>query len=76
MVAQFSTGILAHFSISIYSSWQILHADQALRELYMLLHAESTPDWEAIHHYVEDVLKTGTAIIQRAKEERRKYENG
>ena len=26
------------------SSWQILHADQALRELYMLLHAESTPD--------------------------------
>ena len=58
------------------SSWQILHADQALRELYMLLHAESTPDWEAIHHYVEDVLKTGTAIIQRAKEERRKYENG
>ena len=58
------------------SSWQILHADQALRELYMLLHTESTPDWEAIHHYVEDVLKTGTAIIQRAKEERRKYENG
>ena len=58
------------------SSWQILHADQALRELYMLLHAGSTPDWEAIHHAVEGVLNTGIAIIQRAKEERRKYENG
>ncbi len=55
---------------------EILHADQALRELYMLLHAGSTPDWEAIHHAVEGVLNTGIAIIQRAKEERRKYENG
>lgn len=58
------------------SSWQILRADQALRELYILLHTEGTPDWEAISHSVEDVLNTGAKIIQRAKEERRKYENG
>lgn len=58
------------------SSWQILRADQALRELYILFHTEGTPDWEAIRHSVEDVLNTGAKIIQRAKEERRKYENG
>ncbi len=58
------------------SSWQILRADQPLRELYPLLHDEGTPDWEAIHHTVTAVLDKGMEIIRQAKEERRKYENG
>ena len=58
------------------SSWQILRADRPLRELYTLLHAGGTPDWEAIHHTVAAVLDKGTEIIRLAKEERRKYENG
>lgn len=58
------------------SSWQILRADQPLRELYTLLHAGRTPDWEAIHHTVKAVLGKGAEIILQAKEERRKYENG
>lgn len=58
------------------SSWQILRADQPLRELYTLLHAGCTPDWEAIHHTVKAVLGKGAEIIRQAKEERRKYENG
>ena len=58
------------------SSWQILRADRPLRELYTLLHAGGTPDWEAIHHTVTTVLGKGAEIIRLAKEERRKYENG
>ena len=58
------------------SSWQILRADQPLRELYTLLHAGSKPDREAIHHTVTAVLGKGAEIIRQAKEERRKYENG
>ena len=58
------------------SSWQILRADRPLRELYTLLHAGGTPDWEAIHHTVTAVLGKGAEIIRLAKEERRKYENG
>ena len=58
------------------SSWQILRADKPLRELYPLLHAGGTPDWEAIRHTVTAVLGKGAEIIRQAKEERRKYENG
>ena len=58
------------------SSWQILRADQPLRELYTLLHAGGTPDWEAINQTVATVLDKGAEIIRLAKEERRKYENG
>ena len=58
------------------SSWQILRADQPLRELYTLLHAGGTPDWEAIHHTVKAVLGKGAEIIRLAKEERTKYKNG
>ena len=58
------------------SSWQILRADQPLRELYTLLHAGGTPDREAITQTVTAVLGKGTEIIRLAKEERRKYENG
>ena len=58
------------------SSWQILRADQPLRELYTLLHAGGTPDWEAINQTVATVLGKGAEIIRLAKEERRKYENG
>ena len=58
------------------SSWEILRADQPLRELYKLLHSKGTPNNEAIHNAVKAVLDKGSEIIRLAKEERRKYENG
>ena len=58
------------------SSWEILRADQPLRELYKLLHCEGTSNNEAIYNAVTAVLDKGSEIIRLAKEERRKYENG
>ena len=58
------------------SSWEILRADQPLRELYKLLHGEDTSDWKMIPHAVTAILDKGTEIIQLAKEERKKYDNG
>lgn len=58
------------------SSWEILRADQPLRELYKLLHKNSTPDYEALNKAVTAVLDMGVKIIRLAKEERRKYNNG
>ena len=58
------------------SSWEILRADQPLRKLYVLLHDEDTPNWEAIHNAVKTVSDMGLMIIAMAKEERRKYDNG
>ncbi len=58
------------------SSWEILRADQPLRELYKLLHWKDTPDLEAIHNILTVVQDKGLEIIRLAKEERRKYENG
>lgn len=57
------------------SSWEILRANQPLRELYKLLHGEDIPDDGAIRHAVTAVLDKGTEIIRQAKEERRKYDN-
>ena len=58
------------------SSWEILRADQPLRELYRLLHGSAAPDHEELTDAVSAVLNKGTEIIRLAKEERRKYENG
>ena len=58
------------------SSWEILRADQPLRELYKLLHGNSTPDNEALNNAVTAVLDKGSEIIRLAKEERRNYNNG
>ena len=58
------------------SSWEILRADQPLRELYKLLHSEYISNNEAIHKAVTAVLDKGSEIIRLAKEERRKYNNG
>ena len=58
------------------SSWEILRADQPLRELYKLLHSKGTSNNEAIHNAVKAVLDKGSEIIRLAKEERRKYNNG
>lgn len=58
------------------SSWEILRADQPLRELYKLLHSEGTPDDKTIGNAVKAVLDKGSEIIRLAREERRKYENG
>ena len=58
------------------SSWEILRADQPLRELYKLLHGSAAPDHEELTDAVSAVLDMGADIIRLAKEERRKYENG
>ena len=58
------------------SSWEILRADQPLRELYKLLHCKDTPDWETIHNILTVVQDKGLKIIRLAKEERKKYNNG
>lgn len=58
------------------SSWEILHADQPLRELYGLLHNVTTPDDNSLNHAVTLVLDMGREIIRLAKEERKKYNNG
>ena len=58
------------------SSWEILRADQPLRELYKLLHSDGTPDDKTIGNAVKAVLDKGSEIIRLAKEERRKYDNG
>ena len=58
------------------SSWEILRADQPLRELYKLLLYDGTPDDKTIGNAVKAVLDKGSEIIRLAKEERRKYENG
>ena len=58
------------------SSWEILRADQPLRELYKLLHGSTIPDHEALSNAVKAVLDKGAEIIRLAKEERRKYNNG
>ena len=57
------------------SSWEILRADQPLRELYKLLHGSVVPDNEVLHNVVTAVLDKGSEIIRLAKEERRKYDN-
>ncbi len=58
------------------SSWEILRADQPLRELYKLLHSDGTPDDKTIGNAVKAVLDKGSEIIRLAKEERKKYDNG
>ena len=58
------------------SSWEILRANQPLRELHGLLHGSAIPDYEALNKAVTDVLDKGSEIIRLAKEERKKYYNG
>ena len=58
------------------SSWEILRADQPLRELYKLLHCDDTPDDKTISNAVKAMLDKGSEIIRLAKVERRKYNNG
>ena len=55
------------------SSWEILRADQPLRELYKLLHSDGAPDDKTIGNAVKAVLDKGSEIIRLVKEERRKY---
>ena len=58
------------------SSWEILRADQPLRELCKQLHGRAAPDYEALNKAVTAVLDKGSEIIRLAKEERKKYNNG
>ena len=64
------------FTHHLRSSWEILRADQPLRELYKLLHSDGTPDDKTIGNAIKAVLDKGSEIIRLAKEERRKYNNG
>ena len=45
------------------SSWQILRADQPLRELYAQLHGSATPEDEAICKAVPDSYLVGRAFL-------------
>lgn len=58
------------------SSWEILRADQPLRELYGLLHGKDKTNNGALGNAVVAVLDKGAEIIMQAKEERRKYNHG
>ena len=58
------------------SSWEILRADQPLRELYKLLYSDGTPDDKTIGNAIKAVLNKGSEIIRLTKEERKKYNNG
>ena len=58
------------------SSWEILRADQPLRELYKLLHSDGTPDDKTIGNAVKAVLDKGSEIIRLAKEERKCRQSG
>ena len=58
------------------SSWEVLRADQPLRELYGLLHGDTLPDGEALSRAVTALLEKGAEIIRLAEKERRKYEDG
>ena len=60
MVAQFSTGILAHFSISIYT-------EGPLQELYDVLHGNGTA--EEIRECIGKVTGQGETIIRLARKE-------
>lgn len=66
---------LAALTHHLRSSWEILRADQPLRELYKLLHGSAAPDYESLDKAVTVVRNMGAEIIRLAKEERRKYEN-
>ncbi|WP_304522689.1 hybrid sensor histidine kinase/response regulator, partial [Bacteroides acidifaciens] len=44
------------------SSWEILRADQPLRELYKLLHCDGTPEDKTIGNAVKAVLDKGSEI--------------
>ena len=57
------------------SSWEILRADQPLRELYSVLHGKDKSDNEALSNAVSAVLDKGIEIILLAKEERKKYKS-
>lgn len=67
---------LAALTHHLRSSWEILHADRPLRELYRLLHCGGTPDDGAIRDAVDGILAKGMEIVRLAKEERRRLHNG
>lgn len=60
----------------LYSSWKILRVDQPLKTLYGLLHADGVSYDDVLSCAVAAVLDKGMEIIQLAKEELRKYEDG
>ena len=59
------------------SSWEILRADQPLRELYKLLHSDGTPDDKTIGNAVKAVLDKGrkSSGWQKKKGENTKMDN-
>ena len=65
---------LADLSHRLRSSWAVIRADNSLWHLYNCIQLEGS-DTE-LQQAVKAVLKKGDMIIELAKEERRKYENG
>ena len=65
---------LVDLSHRLRSSWAVIHADKSLWHLYNCIQLECS-DTE-LQQAIKAVLEKGGMIIQQAKEERRKYENG
>ncbi|WP_195281836.1 hybrid sensor histidine kinase/response regulator [Parabacteroides johnsonii] len=65
---------LADLSHRLRSSWAVIRADNSLWHLYNCIQLEGS-DAE-LQQAVKAVLEKGDMIIQQAKEERRKYDNG
>ena len=65
---------LADLSHRLRSSWAVIHTDNPLWHLYDCMQSECSD--KELQQAVNAVLEKGDMIIQLAKEERRKYENG
>lgn len=58
------------------SSWAVIRADKPLWKLHALLHGKSECTDEEIGKAVKDVLEMGKRIVEQAKEERSKEDEG
>lgn len=65
---------LADLSHRLRSSWAIIHADNSLWHLYNCIQSECSD--KELQQAVNAILEKGDMVIQLAKEERRKYDNG
>ena len=65
---------LADLSHRLRSSWAVIRADNSLWHLYNCIQLEGSDI--ALQQAIKAVLEKGDMIIELAKEERRKYDNG
>lgn len=53
------------------SSWAVIRADKPLWKLHELLHRDEECSDDELRHSVNEVLRTGAAIIELAEKERK-----